>query len=73
MTTQDQQLYLVFGGELDRLDDTKFTTPDELDVVGIFTTYDAAYDAWKDSAQRTVDNAHCRYFLVNIDEKINPQ
>ncbi len=61
-----QRLHLVFGGEL--VDPTKnaFRNVDEIDVVGIFPDYDSAYDAWRGAAQRTVDNAHMRYYIAHI-------
>ena len=68
-----QRLHLVFGGEL--VDPTKnvFKDVDAIDIVGMFPDYASAYDAWKDAAQRTVDNAHMRYFIAHIhrlrDEK----
>ncbi len=61
-----QRLHLVFGGEL--IDPTKnaFKDVDAIDLVGMYPNYAAAYDAWKDAAQRTVDNAHMRYFIAHI-------
>lgn len=61
-----QRLHLVFGGEL--VDPTKKTFKDvnDIHVVGIFPDYDSAYDAWKSEAQRTVDNAHMRYFIAHL-------
>ena len=61
-----QRLHLVFGGEL--VDPTKnvFKDVEALDVVGIFPDYDSAYDAWKAAAQRTVDNAHMRYYIAHL-------
>lgn len=63
---QLQRLHLVFGGEL--VDPTKntFKDVDALEIVGIFPNYQTAFDAWKSNAQRTVDNAHMRYFIAHI-------
>ncbi len=61
-----QRLHLVFGGELVDPTKTQFKDPDNLDVVGIYPNYQAAYDAWKSAAQRTVDNAHTRYFIAHL-------
>lgn len=62
----EQRLHLVFGGEL--IDPTKnvFKDVEDLHVVGIFPDYDTAYNAWKAEAQRTVDNAHMRYYIAHI-------
>lgn len=61
-----QRLHLVFGGELKDPSSTEFRDPGDLDVVGIFPNYAAAYDAWKEAAHRTVDNAHTRYFIAHL-------
>ncbi|MEL7214975.1 MAG: DUF4170 domain-containing protein [Pseudomonadota bacterium] len=61
-----QRLHLVFGGELKDPRTTQFENVDEIDIVGIFPNYQAAFDAWKSAAQRTVDNAHTRYFIAHL-------
>ncbi|MEO1329077.1 MAG: DUF4170 domain-containing protein [Pseudomonadota bacterium] len=60
------RLHLVFGGELVDPQSTEFRDVDNIDVVGIFPNYATAYAAWKDAAQRTVDNAHMRYFIAHL-------
>ncbi|HKL69930.1 DUF4170 domain-containing protein [Salibaculum sp.] len=61
-----QRLHLVFGGEL--VDPTKntFKNVDDIHLVGIYPDYEQAFDAWKAEAQRTVDNAHMRYFIAHL-------
>ncbi len=61
-----QRLHLVFGGEL--VDPTKnvFKDVNYIHIVGMFPNYEAAFNAWKAEAQRTVDNAHMRYFIAHI-------
>jgi hypothetical protein len=61
-----QRLHLVFGGELEDPGGTKFRDVDDIHIVGIFPDYKSAYDAWKAEAQRTVDNAHMRYFIAHL-------
>lgn len=61
-----QRLHLVFGGELVDPGSTTFRDPEKIDVVGVFPNYQSAYDAWKSAAQRTVDNAHARYFIAHL-------
>jgi hypothetical protein len=61
-----QRLHLVFGGELVDPGTTEFKDVDDIHVVGIYPNYDAAYNAWKAEAQRTVDNAHMRYFIAHL-------
>lgn len=67
-----QLLHLVFGGYLDNVQDVTFEDLDSLDVVGIFPNYETAYNAWKDAAQRTVDSAKTRYFIVHLHRLIDP-
>ena len=67
------KLFLVYGGELEDPQGYDFIDPSKIDVVGIYPDYDAAYDAWKNHAQRTVDNAHMRYFIANLDRLLMDQ
>jgi hypothetical protein len=67
-----QLLHLVFGGELTSLDGLEFADLSELDIVGIYPNYATAYDAWKEAAQRTVDDAHMRYFIVHLHRLLDP-
>lgn len=60
------QLHLVFGGELVAPEKNIFRDVSKIHLVGMFPDYDTAYLAWKAEAQRTVDNAHMRYFIANI-------
>lgn len=68
-----QLLHLVFGGELKELDGTEFRDMSKLDVVGIYPDYASAFAAWKSAAQRTVDNAHMRYFIVHMHRLLDPE
>lgn len=61
-----QRLHLVFGGELENPAHNVFKNVDELHIVGIFPDYASAFNAWKAEAQRTVDNAHMRYFIAHL-------
>ena len=71
-TPPKQLLHLVFGGELKNLEGTEFKNTDDLHIVGIFPNYKQAYDAWKSTAQRTVDNAQMRYFIVHMHRLLDP-
>ncbi len=67
-----QLLHLVFGGEVTSLQGVEFSDLDALDIVGIYPNYATAYDAWKDAAQRTVDHAPTRYFIVHLHRLLDP-
>ncbi|MFM1814884.1 MAG: hypothetical protein RLZ98_1579 [Pseudomonadota bacterium] len=68
----EQLLHLVLGGELKSLDSTEFRDLSGVDIVGIYPNYAEAYKAWKAAAQRTVDNAHMRYFVVHLHRLMQP-
>jgi len=68
----EQLLHLVFGGELERVDEVTFKDLDSLDVVGMYPNYSQAHNAWKGAAQRSVDNAHMRYFIVHLHRLLDP-
>ncbi len=61
-----QRLHLVFGGELVNPAKNVFKDVSQIQIVGMFPDYDSAFRAWKAEAQRTVDNAHMRYFIAHI-------
>jgi Domain of unknown function (DUF4170) len=67
-----QLLHLVFGGELADLANNEFKDVGQLDIVGIYPNYASAYTAWKARAQRTVDNAEMRYFIVHLHRLLDP-
>ena len=71
-STGKQLLHLVFGGELVALDSIEFRNLDGLDVIGIFPNYAEAHKAWKGAAQKTVDNAQMRYFIVHMHRLLDP-
>ena len=72
MTESKQLLHLVFGGELQSLDSVEFKDLEKLDIVGVYPSYATAYAAWKGRAQRTVDNALMRYFIVHMHRLLDP-
>ena len=67
-----QLLHLVFGGELTSPEEVDFRDLRNLDIVGIYPSYNSAYDVWKAKAQSSVDNAHMRYFVVHIHKLMEP-
>ena len=64
-----QRLHLVFGGELTDPAKSVFRDVDDIHIVGMFPDYASAYAAWKAEAQRTMDNAHMRYFIAHIHRR----
>lgn len=73
MSDQRQLLHLVIGGELKALDRPEFVDLAAVDFVGAYADYAGAYDAWKAAAQRTVDNARMRYFIIHAHRLLDPE
>ncbi|MFT3729633.1 MAG: DUF4170 domain-containing protein [Terricaulis sp.] len=73
MSETAQLLHLVIGGELKSLDRAEFADLGKVDFVGAYPNYQAAYDAWKGAAQRTVDNARVRYFIIHAHRLLDPK
>lgn len=67
-----QLLHLVIGGELVDPNKTEFKNLKDVDFVGAYANFEDAHAAWKGAAQRTVDNAHMRYFVLHAHELIDP-
>ena len=72
-TDTKQLLHIVFGGELKDVKEVEFEDLSKLDFVGAFPNYKAAYDAWKSAAQRTVDHAETRYFILHAHRLLDPE
>jgi hypothetical protein len=68
-----QLLHLVFGGELKDPSGIEFADLGKLDIVGIYPNYRTAHEAWRGAAQKTVDDAHVRYFIVHLHRLLDPE
>ena len=67
-----QLLHLVLGGELSNIEDVEFKDLDAVEIVGLYPSYATAHAAWKAKAQKTVDNAQMRYFIVHLHRLLDP-
>lgn len=68
----EKKLHLVFGGKVSDPQSFDFKNLDDIDVVGIFPDYDAAEEAWRGKAQKTVDDAEMKYVLVHLHKLLEP-
>ena len=66
MELEDCAFPLLAGMEAHSDPMTAFKDVENIDIVGMFPDYASAYSAWKSAAQRTVDDAHMRYFIAHI-------
>lgn len=67
-----QLLHMVFGGELNDLEEADFKDLSALDVVGFYPSYGEAHKAWLGKARETIDNAQMRYFIVHLHRLLDP-
>ena len=74
MSDTSQLLHLVIGGELADVgpEAYEFKELDKVEFVGAYPNYAEARKAWKSAAQRTVDNAHMRYFIIHAHRLLDP-
>ncbi len=63
----DQALYLVYGGKIEDPQIDDFVDPAALEIVGFYTAYDEALDAWRSVSQQHIDEAFVKYRLVQIN------
>lgn len=66
MAGTTQQLFLVYGGELVDPTGNVYSDPGDLDIQGIFASYEAAYEAWQQVSFQAVDSALVRYRIVPL-------
>jgi hypothetical protein len=50
----------------------EFSDLGALDLVGVYADYASAEDAWRASAQRTVDDAEMKYVIVHLHRLLQP-
>jgi Domain of unknown function (DUF4170) len=68
-----QKLHLVMGGRVSDPQTLDFIDLKNLDLVGIFPNFDAAEDAWRTKAQKTVDDAEMKYVIVHLHRLLEPE
>jgi Domain of unknown function (DUF4170) len=68
----EQKLHLVMGGRVSDPQTLDFVDLAALDLVGVFPDYASAEEAWRSSAQRTVDDAEMRYVVVHLHRLLQP-
>lgn len=71
--TSKQLLHLVMGGRVKDTRSVEFADPRAIDVVGVFSSYAEALDAWRGAAQRTVDDAEMKYVIVHLHRLLEPE
>jgi len=69
----DSKLHLVFGGRVKDPRTLDFADLKSMDVVGFFEDYKSAEEAWRNAAQRTVDDAEMKYVVVHMHRLLQPE
>ena len=72
MKSEMQKLHLVMGGHVSDPQTLEFIDPSKMDLVGVFNSYAEAEEAWRGSAQRTVDDAAMKYVIVHLHRLLEP-
>ena len=67
------KLHLVFGGRVKDPRGLEFVDLDNIDLVGLYSSYAEAEDAWRGRAQRTVDDAEMKYVVVHLHRLLEPE
>ncbi len=67
-----EKMHLVMGGRVKDPQGLDFVDLKAVDLVGVFPDYASAEDAWRASAQRTVDDAEMRYVIVHLHRLLDP-
>lgn len=68
-----QPLYLVMGGRVIDPRQIHFRDPESIHVAGVYSDHQAAVDAWRANAQRTVDDAEMKYVIVHLHKILDPE
>lgn len=68
-----QKLHLVMGGRVSDPQNLDFVDLDKLDLVGVYPDFASAEEAWRASAQRTVDDAEMKYVIVHLHKLLEPE
>ncbi len=68
-----QLLHLVMGGRVADPQGLEFVDVSKMDLVGVYESYAEAEEAWRDKAQRTVDDAEMRYVVVHLHRLLEPE
>lgn len=72
-TEAKQRLHLVMGGRVTDPRTLEFKDPEGVHVVGVFSDYESAVEAWRANAQRTVDDAEMKYVIVHVHRLLTPE
>lgn len=67
-----QKLHLVMGGRVRDPQGLEFIDLDKMDLVGVFSDYATAQEAWRGKARATMDDAEMKYVIVHLHRLLEP-
>jgi hypothetical protein len=70
--SDNANIHLVFGGRVKNPQGLEFKDLSSMDIVGFFSSYKDAEEAWRASAQKTVDDAEMKYVVVHLHRLLEP-
>ena len=73
MPHSEQLLHLVMGGRVTNPQTVEFQDLKDIHVVGFYSSYAEAEEAWRAWAQRTVDDAEMKYVIVHLHRLLEPE
>jgi hypothetical protein len=60
------------GGRVADPQGLEFVDLNKIDMVGVFSSYAEAEEAWRGKAQSTVDDAEMKYVIVHLHRLLEP-
>ncbi|MGE3690419.1 MAG: DUF4170 domain-containing protein [Novosphingobium sp.] len=67
-----QKLHLVMGGRVRDPQGLEFVDLDKMDLVGVYSDYASAEEAWSSKARATLDDAEMKYVIVHLHRLLQP-
>jgi hypothetical protein len=61
------------GGRVRDPQGLDFINLDKMDLVGVYSDYASAEEAWRGKAQGTVDDAEMKYVIVHLHRLLEPE
>lgn len=66
------KLHLVMGGRVRDPQGLAFVDLDKMDLVGVYSDYETAEEAWRSKARATIDDAEMKYVIVHLHRLLEP-
>lgn len=71
--SERSKIHLVMGGRVKDPRGLDYENLDQVDLVGVYPSFEEAEDVWRSNAQRTVDDAEMKYVIVHLHKLLEPE